>query len=184
MVAVEWADKEYAFDQSVWDLLNGHQPTPLLGPKGESLKAKKTGNVKGTLIGGNLSVLCKLIGTPYMPNLDGCILFLEEVAELPYQVDGLMAQLELSGILGRIGGLVIGDLSPPDSIPNSPSLSYKDVIDRYASAVNGPIATNLSYGHIKSKISMPIGVQAELVVNDSATLNILESVVQIDEEPS
>ncbi|NND71919.1 MAG: LD-carboxypeptidase [Rhodothermales bacterium] len=177
MVAVEWAQDEYPFDPSVWRLLNGEIPTPLLGPRGEQLRSVQAGSAEGVLIGGNLSIICKLIGTPYLPDLEGVILFLEEVSELPYKVDGLLAQLELSGILGKIAGLVFGELTPPDSIPDRPTATYREVIDRYAASVNGPVAVGLCYGHVKSKVSVPIGVRARLNVGTDARLDVLESVV-------
>lgn len=181
MVAIEWADKQRQSDESVWNLLRGAMPDPVVGPSGEALQSVKEGTAIGPIIGGNLSVLCKMVGTPFLPDLTGAILFVEEVSELPYQVDGLLAQLRLAGVLDQIAGLIFGELTPPDKIPDRPSLTYAQVIESYADYVHGPVATNLQYGHIASKIAMPIGVNAMLTVYDSeALLTILEPVVDID----
>ena len=184
MLAIEWSDENRRNDDSLWRLLKGACPDPLLGTEGQNLSPLRPGTVTGRLIGGNLSVLCKLIGSGYLPDMTGAILFLEDVAELPYQIDGLFAQLMLSGILGRIGGLVIGEFSPPAQIPEKPSLTYMDVRERDSSEINGPVATNLQYGHIDQKIAIPIGVQARLSVDSDATLSILESVVDMSKNHS
>lgn len=181
MIAVEWSDLERRDESSVWELLRGEAPDPLLGPNGEPLSSMKEGTAIGPLIGGNLSVLCKLVGTPYFPDLSGAILFLEEVSELPYQVDGLLAQLRLAGVLEQIAGLIFGEFTPPETIPDRPSLTYEQVLESYAQHIDGPVASNLKYGHTKSKIAMPVGVNAMLTVYGSdAILTILEPVVERD----
>ncbi|MEZ4566943.1 MAG: hypothetical protein R2860_08235 [Desulfobacterales bacterium] len=68
----------------------------------------KTGNASGKLIGGNLATLCHLIGTPFMPDLSGHILLLEDVGELPYRIDRMLVQMKMAGCFDRLAGIVLG----------------------------------------------------------------------------
>lgn len=168
-----------ATERLFWNLAEGAAPDPLVGPGGEVLTPERPGTAEGVLLGGNLSMLAKLVGTPYLPPLDGAILFLEEIGEAPYRIDGLLAQLRLAGILEKIGGLVLGQFTGWEEEASDPTLPLGDVLDVYADAVNGPVASGLVYGHIDAKSAVPIGPRARLrVTDDEAALSILEPVVR------
>ena len=162
-----------------WDLTSGAVPAPLLGPGGEALQPERPGTAEGVLLGGNLSMLAKLVGTPYLPPAEGAILFIEEIGEAPYRIDGLLAQLKLAGLLEKLGGLVLGQFTGWEEEASDPTLPLDDVLDVYAEAVNGPVASGLVYGHIDEKSALPIGVRARLAVSENdATLSILEPLVE------
>jgi len=181
MVAVEWNAPDPASEQLFWDVMQGKRPTPLLGPNGEALAPVRPGTVEGVLLGGNLSLINRLIGTPYLPPLDGAILFIEEVGEQPYRIDAMLAQLKLSGILDRLGGLIIGGITDWEPPNNRPTFTPDEVFDYYTRDLPYPVASNLVYGHFPVKNSLPIGVRARLSVSDNAAeLSILESVVNTD----
>ena len=114
MVGVEWGALDAASERLFWDLARGAAPRPLLGPGGEALQPVRPGTAEGVLLGGNLTLVTRLIGTPYLPDLMGALLFLEDVGEAPYRIDGLLAQLKLAGILDRLGGLVLGGFTEGD----------------------------------------------------------------------
>ncbi len=125
------------------------------------------GSAEGTLLGGNLTLLARLVGTPFLPDLTGAILFLEEIGEEPYRLDGLLAQLDLAGILAGIGGLVLGGFT--DSTPTQTHfLPQEEVLAHYAAKVRGPVAQGLVYGHFPIKNTLPVGVRARLTVEDRA----------------
>jgi muramoyltetrapeptide carboxypeptidase len=167
-----------ATERLFWDLATGATPDPLLGPADEALQPERPGTAEGVLLGGNLSMIAKLVGTPYLPPMDGAILFVEEIGEAPYRIDGLLAQLRLAGILGELGGLVFGQFTGWEDDASPPTLPLDDVLDEYADAVNGPVASGLVYGHIDEKSALPVGVRARLSVTENdAALSILEPVV-------
>lgn len=178
MVAVEWGAPDPASERLFWELARGATPDPLLGPGGEPLVPVRPGTAEGTLLGGNLTLVSRLVGTPYLPALDGALLFVEEVGEEPYRIDGLLAHLRLAGILDRLGGLILGGLTECEPKPDTPTLSLDDVIDDYVAGLSCPIARGLVYGHFPVKNALPVGVRARLSVSsDAATLSILEPVV-------
>jgi muramoyltetrapeptide carboxypeptidase len=178
MVAVEWGDLDPASEKLFWDLASGATPEPLLGPAGEHLQPVRAGSAEGTLLGGNLSVLNRLIGTPYLPPLDGKLLFLEEVGEEPYRLDGLFAQLRLTGILDGLGGLILGGFTEWEPAHDRPSRTLDEVFDDYLADLPYPVARGLVYGHFPVKNSVPVGVAARLEVSSqAASLVILDPVV-------
>lgn len=179
MVAVEWGDIDDASEALFWDLARGGTSSDLLGPGGERLTPMRSGSAEGMLVGGNLALITRLIGTPYLPDLDGAILFFEEVGESGYRLDGMLAHLALAGILGRIGGLVVGQITEADPQPGRASLTIEQVLTDHLAHLPIPIASGLIYGHIPVKNTMPIGARARLDVTDeSAKLAILEPVTE------
>lgn len=173
MIGVDWASIEQPYERQFWNLAAG-----LLEPLGDRLVRIRDGEVDGILLGGNLSVLTRLIGTSYLPSLKGAILFLEDVNEPPYRVDAMLAHLKLAGLWDQLGGLVLGQFTGPDALENtSPDIAA--VFDDYCRDAPFPVASNLLYGHIPAKWALPQGVRARLVVNAAETsLTILEPVVQ------
>lgn len=178
MVAVEWHEPDAASERLFWELVQGATADPLTGPGGEALTPVRPGTTEGVLLGGNLSLVARLIGTPYLPPLDGAILFLEEVGEEPYRIDGLLAHLQLAGVLERLGGVVLGGFTEAEPRGNGPTLTMDEVFDHYFGQLPCPVARGLVYGHFPVKNTLPVGVQARLSVSsDAATLALLEPVV-------
>ena len=176
MVAVDWADPQEETDRIFWRVLSGPVPIPVEGPGGAGLTPLSSGAAEGILLGGNLTMVTRLLGTPYMPDLEGAILFLEDVGEAPYRIDGLLAHLKLAGALDRLGGLVFGRFTEWTPTDDRPTLTYEEVLDHYASSLSIPVASGLVYGHIPLHHAMPIGVRGRLIVTgSSASLTILES---------
>lgn len=180
MVSTEWAHSHPESEQLFWDLAKGGTPTPLLSPEGTQLEGLRTGQATGTLIGGNLAVLTRLIGTPYLPDLTGAILFIEDVGEAAYRIDAMLAHLRLAGIWDQLGGLVLGEFTESGE-SNRTSNDIMGVFEDYCQSVSFPVAKGLMYGHIPKKNAMPVGVEARLTVEDShAALYITEPVVSIN----
>jgi muramoyltetrapeptide carboxypeptidase len=119
-------------------------------------------DVQGPLWGGNLAVLCSLIGTPYFPRIDDGILFVEDVGEPPFRIERLLYQLHLSGILGRQRALILGDFTDcrPSTYDNGYGLA--EGFTQIARAARIPVLGGLPFGHAPDKFTLPFGVPAHL----------------------
>lgn len=127
-----------------------------------SLTPMVPGTASGPLLGGNLSVLSRLLGTPYAPDFEGAILVLEDVAEAPYRVDRMLSHLQHAGIFDAVAGVVLGHFSTGDLDPDTPTLSLETVFEEYLAARSYPVVTGLPYGHLLPRCSLPIGVPVRL----------------------
>ncbi len=120
-------------------------------------KALGHGKAKGPLVGGNLSILCHMVGTPFLPSFKGCILFLEETGEPLYRIDRMLTHLKLSGLLKDIKGLVAGTFDDCGKTEDIERL-LKDVV--YDLGI--PAVTGFPAGHGKNNMTIPFGVAALL----------------------
>ena len=136
------------------------------------------GSAEGILYGGCLSILVASLGTPYEIRTEGTILFLEDVAAKPYQIDRMLMQLKLSGKLKDVRGIVFGEMR--DCVQNT-NQGYKleDVVLRIVGGLGIPVAYGVRSGHVTAgNITLPIGVRAGLTVRDGQVkLEILETSV-------
>jgi muramoyltetrapeptide carboxypeptidase len=144
---------------------------------GEASGAKPLapGEAEGILYGGCLSILVAALGTRYDIKTDGTILFLEDLAAKPYQIDRMLMQLKLAGKLNRVRALIFGEMM---DCRQSPAQDYtlEEVVLRVVGDLGIPVAYGLRSGHVsRSNITLPFGVQARLEVGDAVTLKILES---------
>ncbi|MDA0684606.1 MAG: LD-carboxypeptidase [Bacteroidetes bacterium] len=175
MVAVEWHDPKGLACSDFLALAGSDLPTGPLDPD-SPLTTFVPGSAEGVLLGGNLSLITRLIGTPHLPDLSGAILFLEEVGESPYRVDGLLAHLQLAGILDSLAGVVLGGFTESDAEPDKPSLTMEQVFDDYFGDLGIPVCSGLRYGHFHEKIAVPIGVKCRLEAGaETGTIMLLES---------
>lgn len=167
-------------------LINPKQKVVLRSERGEDQKDNNgittivSGKGVGELIGGNLSVLNSLIGTKYDFNGEGKIIFLEEIGEEPYRIDRMLTQLIQSGKFDKAAGIALGvfkDCEPKEKDPSfSSSFSLMEVLFDRLSSLNIPAIYGLSFGHIKNKFTLPVGIKAELdTINQ--TLTLLETAV-------
>jgi muramoyltetrapeptide carboxypeptidase len=168
MVAPDWPALDAETEAHFWRLAGGETGVSLAGPGAEEPFGLQDGDAEGVLVGGNLSLVAALVGTPFLPDLTGAILVVEDVGEAPYRIDGLLARLRLAGVLERLGGLVFGMFTGADPLPDRPSLAVEDVLDTYAEYVDGPVAAGLTYGHVRRKVTLPIGVRVRLTVDGPA----------------
>jgi Uncharacterized proteins, homologs of microcin C7 resistance protein MccF len=121
-------------------------------------------DVEGPLWGGNLAMLCSLIGTPYFPVIDGGILFVEDVGEPPFRIERLLYQLHLSGVLGRQRALLLGHFTQckPSGYDNGYDLAQG--FAQLRGVVRIPVIDGLPFGHEPDKFTLPFGVPARLRV--------------------
>ncbi len=122
-------------------------------------------STSGPLWGGNLTVLCALLGTPYMPQIRGGILFLEDVAEHPYRVERHLLQLHQAGLLSNQKAVVLGAFSAWKPSPLDRGFNMKTVVTRLRSLIKAPVITGLPFGHVHPKVSLPLGAKVQLLVD-------------------
>ncbi len=132
------------------------------------------GTARGRLIGGNLTLLTSINGTPYEPDYSDCILFLEDVSEAPYRVDRMLTELWLSGHLDKVSGVAIGKFTDFESDGNQ--FSMEEIFRMRFEPLGVPTLRGLMIGHIEDQTTVPVGIEAELNV-DAGTLTLLERAV-------
>jgi len=117
----------------------------------------RPGTAEGILVGGCLSVLVGLVGTPYEPPMDGSILFWEEVHEEPYRIDRLLGHLRLAGWLKRLGGMVVG--RPVDCAPQDPKndVPLREIVETHLAGTDYPVVLDFPAGHCPGKTTLPLG---------------------------
>lgn len=168
---------EGTFDEASWrNCFSGAGSWSISDP---NMQVLQPGHAKGRLYGGCLSMLVQSLGTPYQIQTDDTILFIEDVAEKPFRIDRMLMQLHLGGLLNRVRGFVFGemlDCLPPDG----DTYTLQQVIARVLSPYKVPIVFGLKSGHVTSgNITLPLGVQAELIADQGVELKVLEGATQI-----
>ena len=132
------------------------------------------GTAEGRLIGGNLTLVSTLMGTPYEPDFRDRIVFLEDVNEAPYRIDRMLTQLWLAGKLQHAAGIVFGKFTKADDDGNT--FSIEEIIRRRCATLGIPVVSGLMIGHIADKTTVPIGINARLDA-DAGSLELLEPAV-------
>jgi len=152
--------------QNLVRMISSQEPVSFASMAGYPLSGGKT---TGVLMGGNLSLICMLVGTPFMPSLSGCILFIEDRGEALYRLDRMLTHLALSGSLEGIRGLITGhflDCGDPAAID--------DLIKERFEPMGIPIAAGFPLGHGPDNTTLPLGIPAELDTHHMR-LSLLES---------
>ena len=141
-----------------------------------AVKTIRSGKTEGILLGGSLTVLCALLGTPFFPKMQGNILLLEEVAEPAYRLDRFLNQLYLSGVFNEISGLVLGDMTA--KLKNQDKRLANQIIKEHLSNLKCPVVSLPDYSHACKGIVLPIGVKAK--INTSKNILLLDKVEIFD----
>jgi muramoyltetrapeptide carboxypeptidase len=121
-------------------------------------------DVKGTLWGGNLCMVGSLLGTPHWPRIKGGVLFLEDVNEHPYRIERSLLQLQQAGVLDAQKAVVLGAFTDFRKSPLDRGYSLKHMVAQLRSATRTPILTGLPFGHVPTKVTLPVGARVRLVV--------------------
>ena len=137
-------------------------------------KHNQTGNVEAELAGGNLSILCSLIGTKYEPNTREKILFIEDIDEYLYHTDRMMHQLKLAGKLKHLAGIVIGDFTNMKDNDSPFGKTIEEIIREAVSEYAFPVAFGFPAGHKKKNLALAFGKEWELTVSENnSTLKLI-----------
>jgi muramoyltetrapeptide carboxypeptidase len=144
-----------------------------------TLRTVKSGKARGPLVGGNLSLIASLMGTPYEIDTRGKILFIEDVGEEPYAIDRMLTQLRLAGKLKSAAGIIFGECEDCKRRDYKPSFdstfTLGEVVDNILGELTIPVLSGLTIGHTDDQLTLPLGVMAtldadkgELVIEESA----------------
>jgi muramoyltetrapeptide carboxypeptidase len=177
MLAVDLSGDVNPFaEESLWRVLTSPERHATLALADESpARVMCPGTATGRLLGGNLSLLVSLLGTPYMPDIRRGILFLEEIGEDPYRVDRMLTHLGNAGdplpcrAAWRVGRFT--DCLPRDA--STPSLSLDAIMAGTAGNTGKPFMTGFPIGHEKRMVTVPVGIRARLDA-DKGVITLLE----------
>jgi muramoyltetrapeptide carboxypeptidase len=136
----------------------------------------RAGKAQGPLLGGNLTVMAHLVGTPWLPSFDGAILFIEDVDEAEYRIDRMLTQLGQAGILRRLAGIVFGQCTNCRAEGGSSGFTLGDVLRQHLEPLGIPAYSGAMFGHVDDQFSLPVGCRAEIDA-DAGTIRLLESPV-------
>lgn len=147
----------------------------------KTIRVLSPGTASGPLVGGNISILCASLATPYQPPLKGAILFFEDLNEEPYRFDRMLTQLLNAGLLQQVTGIAVGINKNCRDPKARKCKEYRqtldDVLTERLSPLNIPIVTGLPFGHVRYNATLPVGARAVLD-GDKGDLSIIEPAVQ------
>lgn len=136
------------------------------GYKNNTVSIIRSGLAEGRLVGGNLTLVCASLGTPFQPSFKGKILFFEDIGEKPYRLDRMLTHLHNAGVLAQVAGVAVGlnrDCHDPDAKPGGEYRQTADeVIRERLSSLRVPVVTGLPFGHVPWNATIPVGVRARL----------------------
>ena len=145
------------------DLVSGQgEGTGWQLPRAEA--AAKPWQTKGVLWGGNLAMLSALAGTPWLPQVKGGILFLEDVHEHPYRIERMLTQLLYAGALQKQKAIVLGQFTNWVPVPHDKGFRMNTVVEWLRAQVKAPVLTGLPFGHVPTKVCLPVGKEVALAV--------------------
>jgi muramoyltetrapeptide carboxypeptidase len=152
----------------LFELLESESPVPSL----TGAQTYVDGIAEGPLLGGNMAVLTRLLGTPYLAPLEGAVLLLEDVGERPYRLDRMWTHLALAGVFRQVRGIVLGEFSGCEE--KDADYSSGDVLRELAAATGLPCAAGFPIGHGEHNQPVPLGVRVRLDAGERR-LTFLES---------
>src|ERR1700678_374981 len=175
MVAKDWAHED-GVDLASWlSAVSTAAPWGLNLDADSGVSALVEGSAEGILYGGCLSILVASLGTPYEIETAGTILFIEDIAAKPYQIDRMLMQLKLAGKLQDVRGIVFGEMIDCRQ-SSGQDYTLEEVVLRVVGDLGIPVAYGLRSGHVsRANVTLPFGVRAKLTVDDEVRLTILES---------
>jgi len=146
--------KGYA-EEIFWRMITDKRPVGKLRTR---LSAMARGKSRGTLIGGNLSMVNHLIGTPYFPSTRNSILFFEDIGEKPYRIDRMLHHLKLAGALKSIRGVILGQFTDCAPEARKPSLTMRRVTEGIFGDLGVPVVRGLRHVHVAGSLTLPVGL--------------------------
>lgn len=165
------------FERELMHYQNVMEAGDELVPRQNRTATINSGKARGELVGGNLSVLVALAGSPYLPDFKDKILFLEDVSEAPYRVDRMMSTLKLSGALDQIAGFIFGECTDCKPGDGYGSLTLEQILDDYIKPLKVPAYRGAMIGHLRKQFILPVGGQVELDA-DAGAFRMLAPVFQ------
>lgn len=171
------AFRAVAFDGGTPTFVNPPGVEDRLAPRSGRVRTFRPGIASGRLLGGNLTVLCALMGTPWLPDFTGAILFIEDIDEAPYRIDRMLTQLALAGVLGKVAGVVFGQCTDCGAKgPSYGGFTLSQVLDQHLTPLGVPAFQGALFGHVANQFSLPVGIRAEIDAT-AGTIRLLEAAV-------
>lgn len=161
MLTTELADNSLSKESldHLWSLtMKPPQMWNLNPPLKDKITILRNGQASGILLGGCLSLICALIGSPYLPDFKDAILIIEDVEETPQSIDRMLHQLRISGIFESIKGLILGGFSGCFPGEGKSESALSEIVMAATSGYNFPVITDYPYGHsLRDRLTIPIG---------------------------
>lgn len=154
-------DGGFSFDLLL-ALLAGETTVVIPLPPGARLETLHPGTARGPLVGGNLSLLAALLGSPYEVPTEGAILFLEDVGEAPYRIDRMLSSLSLAGKLAPLRGVILGEFTDCMPPPGAPPVTVDEVLSAHFAGLGIPVLKGFPAGHGRINVPLPLGCEVEL----------------------
>ena len=165
------------YNSFISTLMEGYKPYTIKNPIDVPIKCIIKGCTEGIIIGGNLSLICSTLGTPYEIETENKILFIEEVGEEPYKIDRMLTQLLLSNKLQKCKALILGQFKGCELPHYERSLTLEEVfVDRLYS-LNIPMFSGFSVGHDYPRLTLPVGAKIK-VDTETGTIDVLHKVIE------
>ena len=164
------------FQRELMQYQNSRDAGDELVPRRNRTRTLRGGKAQGELVGGNLTVLTALAGTPYLPDFSGRILFLEDVGEAPYRIDRMFSTLKLMGALDKVAGIIFGDCSDCNPGDGYGSLTLDQIFDDYILPLKIPAYRGAMIGHIREQFIVPMGGKVEMDA-DAGSFRLLAPVL-------
>jgi len=168
--------REILFEGALQHMKNPQKKGDFLTVRKNRTETINPGLAEGSLVGGNLTVLTALQGTPYFPDTKGKVLMIEEVGENIYRVDRMLTQLALGGHLKDCAGIVFGGMTDVESDGGFGDFSLMDILEQHCKRSAKPAFIGAMFGHVPEKRTMAIGCRVKLDA-DNGTVTMLESAV-------
>jgi len=165
MLAPDFADNVSAYtEEFFWRIITSNKKMGRLKyPSNGKLTAITKGSSSGRILGGNLSVFAALIGTEYLPSMKEKILMLEDINELPYKVDRILNQMKMLKVFKQVKGVILGRfVGCYEHDPMKKSLTLGEVMEDYLSHLKIPVLYAFPHGHIKDKVTVPLGLRVKI----------------------
>jgi muramoyltetrapeptide carboxypeptidase len=183
MLATELYEPTPYTEEHFWGMLTS--PSYALSLKNHQehpVTSIKAGIAEGVLIGGNLSVLSSMIGTPYLPSLNNSLLFLEDINEPAYRIDRMLSHLDNAGLLAKSRGVLFGQFGNQAENTEEENFRQEHIFTYYSEQTRAdcPVMRGLSYGHIKNLMTIPVGgrFKMELSPNGNFSLGASNPVIE------
>lgn len=162
------------FEGEVLTYTNPSDDSPRLMQVQHRIQTLTSGTARGKLIGGNLSVLSAIAGSPYLPSFEGAILFLEDINENVYRIDRMLTHLKVAGLLDRLSGFIFGQCVRCLPGADYGSLTLEQVLSDHIQPLGIPAWSGADIGHVENIITLPIGMDVEIDA-DRGAISLLAS---------
>ena len=171
-------DVDETLDSFLSTIMKGNEGYCIENPPYIPMVSNTDQSVEGRIAGGNLSLICSVLGTPYEIDIKDKLLFIEEVGEAPYRIDRMLTQLQLTGKLKECSGIILGQFTDcHDGEEEKNTFTLSQVLEDRIMNLNKPVLTNFMCGHDNPKLVLPIGAKARLNCK-KGQIEIIQSVVK------